>query len=132
MTILTNETIFDNWKDSPGDLTFETLITILTIENLNSDNHSYLTINCDTGQHSQFLRCFVGGLIEVLYRYFLILRQPPYPSQLDPAHHLHLPSPPLASISVITVNSTTQSIIFVNSNVQLIHNETLLSILDAS
>ena len=49
---------FDNWKDSPGDLTFETLITILTIENLNSDNHSYLTINCDTGQHSQFLRCF--------------------------------------------------------------------------
>jgi len=57
-TILTIETIFDNWKDSPGDLTFETLITILTIENLNSDNHSYLTINCDTGQHSQFLRCF--------------------------------------------------------------------------
>ena len=32
------ETIFDNWKDSPGDLTFETLITILTIENLNHDN----------------------------------------------------------------------------------------------
>ena len=30
------ETILDNWKDSPGDLTFETLITILTIENLNS------------------------------------------------------------------------------------------------
>ena len=30
------ETIFDNWKDSPGDMTFETLITILTIENLNS------------------------------------------------------------------------------------------------
>ena len=49
--------IFDNLKDSTGDLTFETLITILTIENLNSDNHSYLTINCDTGQHSQFLRC---------------------------------------------------------------------------
>ena len=41
----------------PGDLTFETLITILTIESLNSVNHSYLTINCDTGQHSQFLRC---------------------------------------------------------------------------
>ena len=51
------EKIFDNWKDSPGGLTFETLITILTIENLNSDNRSYLTINCDTGQHSQFLRC---------------------------------------------------------------------------
>ena len=52
------ETIFDNWKDSPGHLAFETLITILTIENLNSVNHPYLTINCDTGQHSQFLRCF--------------------------------------------------------------------------
>ena len=50
--------IFDNWKDSTGDLTFETLITILTIDNLNSDKHSYLTINRDTGQHSQFLRCF--------------------------------------------------------------------------
>ena len=57
MTILTIETIFDKWKDSPGDSTSETLSTILTIENLNSDNHSYLTINCDTGQHSQFLRC---------------------------------------------------------------------------
>ena len=55
---MTIETIFDNWKDSPGDLTFETLITILTIENLNSVNHFYLTINCDTEQHSQFLRCF--------------------------------------------------------------------------
>ena len=51
--------IFDNLKDGTGDLTFETLITILTIENLNSDIHSYLTINCDTGQHSQFLRCFL-------------------------------------------------------------------------
>ena len=61
MTIFDDiEKIFDNWKDSPGDLTFETLITILTIENLNSDNHSYLTINCDTGQHSQFLRCLVS------------------------------------------------------------------------
>ena len=59
MTIFDDiETIFDIWKDSPGDLTFETLITILTIENLNSVNHSFLTINCDTGQHSQFLRCF--------------------------------------------------------------------------
>ena len=46
-------------KYSPGDSTFETLSTILTIGNLNSDNYSYLTINCDTGQHSQFLRCFI-------------------------------------------------------------------------
>ena len=57
LTILTILTIFDNLKDSPGDLTFETLITILLIENPNSANHSYLTINCDTGQHLQFLRC---------------------------------------------------------------------------
>ena len=51
--------------DSPGDSTFETLSTILTIENLNSDNHSYLTINCDTRQHSQFLRCFYNSLYSV-------------------------------------------------------------------
>ena len=36
-------------------MTFATLITTLTIENLDL---CYMTINCDTGQHSQFLRCF--------------------------------------------------------------------------
>ena len=41
------ETIVDNWKDSPGDLTFEALIKILTIGNLNSVNHFCLTIYCD-------------------------------------------------------------------------------------
>ena len=45
-------------------MTFETLSTILTIENLNSDNHSYLTINCDTGQHLQFLRCYFYHAID--------------------------------------------------------------------
>ena len=40
-------------------MTFETLTTILTIENLNSWQSLFLTINCDTGQHSQFLRCLV-------------------------------------------------------------------------
>ena len=30
---------------------------------MNSDNHSYLTINCDTGQHSQFLRCFNSSIL---------------------------------------------------------------------
>ena len=40
-------------------VTFETLITILTIENLNSDNLCDLTIKSDTGQHSQFLQCFI-------------------------------------------------------------------------
>ena len=55
MTIFDDiETIFDNWKDSTGDLTFEPLIKILTIGNLNSVNHFCLTIYCDTGQHSQF------------------------------------------------------------------------------
>ena len=52
------ETIFDDWKDSPGDLTFETLITILTIENLNSDNLCCLTVKSDTGQYSQFFDVF--------------------------------------------------------------------------
>ena len=41
-------------------MTFATLITILTIEI--NDNLWYLTINCDTGQHSQFLRCFIGQI----------------------------------------------------------------------
>jgi len=36
---------------------FETLITI---ENLNSGSHCFLTHNCDTGQHLQFLRCSVS------------------------------------------------------------------------
>ena len=58
------EANFDYWKDSLGDLTFETSITILTIENLNSINHCYLTINCDTGQHSQFLWCFKSGNVK--------------------------------------------------------------------
>ena len=44
--------------------TFETSITILTIENLNSISHCYLTINCDTGQHSQFLWCFKSGNVK--------------------------------------------------------------------
>ena len=58
------EANFDHLKDSLGDLTFETSITILTIENLNSINHCYLTINCDTGQHSQFLWCFKSGNVK--------------------------------------------------------------------
>ena len=38
--------------------TLETLITILTIENLNSDHLWDLAIKSDAGQHLQFLRCF--------------------------------------------------------------------------
>ena len=67
MTIFDDiETIFDYWKDSPGDLTFETLIT-MTIENLNSDNLCDLTINSDTGQHSQFLRCLIYNFIHIYF-----------------------------------------------------------------
>ena len=37
--------------------TLETLITILTIENLNSDHLWDLAIKSDAGQHLQFLQC---------------------------------------------------------------------------
>ena len=61
LKFFTTETIFDNfdnWEDSPWRLlTFETLIIILTNEMLNSDNQYYLTINCDSGPHLQFLQC---------------------------------------------------------------------------
>ena len=39
------------------------------------DNHCYLTINFDTGQHSQFLRCFLGRAS------FYRLASPPPPSE---------------------------------------------------
>ena len=39
-------------------LTFETLITFLTIENNNPKIHIDPSIKSDIGQHSQFLRCF--------------------------------------------------------------------------
>ena len=48
---------FDNWKDNPGD--FWHLRRWLQIWQLRTwicDNLFYLTINCDTGQHTQFLR----------------------------------------------------------------------------
>ena len=40
-------------------VTFETLITTLTIENLIHDNLCHLTIKSDTGQHLQILQCFI-------------------------------------------------------------------------
>ena len=45
-------------RQSQRLVTFETLITILTIENLNSWQSLLPKIKSDTGQHSQFLRCF--------------------------------------------------------------------------
>ena len=66
MTILTFQS-FDNSENFPfwqlqrqswRIATSETLITILTIENINSDNLCDLAIKSDAGQHSQFLGCF--------------------------------------------------------------------------
>ena len=64
-TILTPETIetifdnFDNWKDSPVDLWhLRHRLQFWQLKTWIHDNHFYLTIKSDTGQHSQFLRCF--------------------------------------------------------------------------
>ena len=50
---------FDNWKDNPGDLWhLRHWLQIWQLRTWICDNLFYLTINCDTGQHSQSLRCF--------------------------------------------------------------------------
>ena len=49
---------FDNWKDNPGDLWhLRHWLQFWQLRTWIHDNLCYLTINCDTGQHSQFLRC---------------------------------------------------------------------------
>ena len=59
-------TIFDNvdnWKDSPEDLWhLRYWLQFWHLRNWIHDNLCYLTINCDTGQHSQFLRCFLSDV----------------------------------------------------------------------
>ena len=45
------------WQTFTWLATLETLITILTIENLNSDHLWDLAIKSDAGQHLQFFRC---------------------------------------------------------------------------
>ena len=75
---------FDNWKDNPGDLWhlrqfFQLRIGI-------HDNLCYLTVTCDTGQHSQFVRCFVTNqLIWCVgcstYRVFFFTGTPPKSSK---------------------------------------------------
>ena len=59
-TSVTSETfeISETSETSVTYETYETLITILTIENLIHYNLCRLTIKSDTGQYSQFLRCF--------------------------------------------------------------------------
>ena len=98
LTILKFLTIFDNFwqfsqfrqlllpfwqlkRQSWTLVTFETLITILTIENLNSDNLCYLTINCDTGQHSQFLRC-LSYYHHMMQHHIMICSESGLPSRL--------------------------------------------------
>ena len=58
LTILDN---FDNfWHLKRQSWRLDIWDTDLTIEKLNSDNHLYLTINCDTGHYLQILQCFTG------------------------------------------------------------------------
>ena len=46
------------WKDSPGDLWhLRHWLQFWQLRTWMHDNLWYQTINCDTGQHSQFLRC---------------------------------------------------------------------------
>ena len=50
---------FDNWKDNPGDLWhLRHWLQFWQLRTWIHDSFCYLTINCDTGQHSQYLRCF--------------------------------------------------------------------------
>ena len=73
----------DNFWKLTTILTTQTIaFAILTIEktiletcdiwdtDYNSDNLCYLTINCDTGQHSQFLRCFWPGHVSKITNLF--------------------------------------------------------------
>ena len=57
---------FDNWKDNPGDLWhLRHWLQFWQLRTWIHDNLCYLTINCDTGQHSQFLRCFGYFSVEI-------------------------------------------------------------------
>ena len=50
---------FDNWKDNPGDLWhLRHWLQFWQLRTRIHDNLCYPTINCGTGQHSQFLRWF--------------------------------------------------------------------------
>ena len=61
---------FDNWKGNPGDLWhLRHWLQFWQLRTWIHDNLCYLTINCDTGQHSQFLRCFVNCLVKVILNY---------------------------------------------------------------
>ena len=62
---------FDNWKDNPGDLWhFRHWLQFWQLRTWIHDNLCYLTINCDTGQHSQFLRC-LHNIFDIWHWYAL-------------------------------------------------------------
>ena len=70
---------FDNWKENPGDLWhLRHWLQFWQLRTWIHDNLCYLTINCDTGQHSQFLRCLILWLcvdntdcLEIVISYIL-------------------------------------------------------------
>ena len=49
-------------------VTFETLITSLTIENNNLNIHSDSSIKSNMGKHSQFLRCFNLSAVQKVWK----------------------------------------------------------------
>ena len=50
---------FDNWKDNPWDLWYlRHWLQFWQVRTRIHDNLCYQTINCDTGQHSQFFYIF--------------------------------------------------------------------------
>ena len=69
---------FDNWKHNPGDLWhLRHWLQFWQLRTWIHDNLCYLTINCDTGQHSQFLRCFLSlSPFHFYFPFILILTLP--------------------------------------------------------
>ena len=60
------------WKDSPGDLWhLRHWLQFWQLRTWIHDNLWYLTINCDTGQHSQFLQCLISNLITTCMGLFI-------------------------------------------------------------
>ena len=61
---------FDNWKDNPGNLLhLRHWLQFWQLRTWIHDNLCYLTINCDTGQHSQFLRCYTYRQYQLSMKY---------------------------------------------------------------
>ena len=77
---------FDNWKDNPGDLWhLRHWLQFWQLRTWIHDIFCYMTINCDTGQHSQFLRCFRLEFSSYLPTTIIII----FWWILHPTHHNH-------------------------------------------